>query len=103
MSGAIAVENKENTRYLNKILQNIVFLRRQVLALRRDGDDKSGNFYRLMLLRALDDPGLLKWINSSYDRHIPVGYYMFKVNNRNTRTRCEICSELTIKIPERHL
>ena len=26
---------------------------------------------------------------------------MFKVNNRNTRTRCEICSKLTIKIPER--
>ena len=25
---------------------------------------------------------------------------MFKVNNRNTRARCEICSELTIKIPE---
>ena len=27
---------------------------------------------------------------------------MFKVNNRNTRTRCEICSKLTIKTPERH-
>ena len=27
---------------------------------------------------------------------------MFKVNNRNTRTRCEICSKLTINIPERH-
>ena len=26
---------------------------------------------------------------------------MFKVNNRNTRARCEICSKLTIKIPER--
>ena len=26
---------------------------------------------------------------------------MFKVNNRNTRTRCEICSKLAIKIPER--
>ena len=28
------------------------------------------------------------------------GNYMFKVNNRNTRTRCEICSKLTIKTPE---
>ena len=27
---------------------------------------------------------------------------MFKVNNRNTRTRCEICSKLTVKTPERH-
>ena len=28
--------------------------------------------------------------------------YLLKVNNRNTRTRCEICSKLTIKILERH-
>ena len=27
----------------------------------------------------------------------PAGNYMFKVNNRNTRTRCEIFSKLTIK------
>ena len=27
--------------------------------------------------------------------------YMFKVNNRSSRTRCEICSKLTIKTPER--
>ena len=31
----------------------------------------------------------------------PAGNYMFKVNNRNTRTRYEICSKLTIKTPER--
>ena len=31
----------------------------------------------------------------------PDGNYMFKVNNRNTRTRCEICSELTMKTLER--
>ena len=29
------------------------------------------------------------------------GNYMFKVNNRNTRTWCKICSKLTIKTPER--
>ena len=27
--------------------------------------------------------------------------YMLKVDNRNTRARCEICSKLTIKTPER--
>ena len=32
---------------------------------------------------------------------VPAGIYMFKVNNRNTRTRCELCSKLTITIPER--
>ena len=31
-------------------------------------------------------------------RAIPVRIYMLKVNNRNTRTWCEICSKLTIKI-----
>ena len=34
-------------------------------------------------------------------RDIPAGNYLFKVNNKNTRKRCEICSKLTIKIPER--
>ena len=29
----------------------------------------------------------------------PDGNYMFKVNNRNTKTRCEICSKLAIKTP----
>ena len=33
---------------------------------------------------------------------LPFGIYMFKVNNRNARTRCEICSKLTIKTLERH-
>ena len=34
-------------------------------------------------------------------RQIPAGIYMFKVSNRNTTTRCEICLKLTIKTPER--
>ena len=31
---------------------------------------------------------------------IPAGNCMFKGNNRNTTTRCEICSKLAIKTPE---
>ena len=31
----------------------------------------------------------------------PAHIYLFKVNYRNTRKRCEICSKLTIKTPER--
>ena len=30
----------------------------------------------------------------------PAGNYILKVNNRNTRKRCEICSKLTIKTPD---
>ena len=35
-------------------------------------------------------------IENIYSAHI----YLFKVNNRNTRKRCETCSKLTIKKPE---
>ena len=34
---------------------------------------------------------------------LPAGDYISKVNNRNTRTRCKICSKSTIKAPERRL
>ena len=36
------------------------------------------------------------------DRSInnPAGNYIFEVNNRNTRARCEKCSKLTLKTPE---
>ena len=33
----------------------------------------------------------------------PAGIYMLKVTNRNTRTKCEISSKLTIKTPERFI
>ena len=34
-------------------------------------------------------------------RNIPANIYLFKVGNRNFRKRCEICSKLAIKTPER--
>ena len=34
-------------------------------------------------------------------QHLPAGIYLLTVNDRNTRTRCEICSKLIIKTPER--
>ena len=33
----------------------------------------------------------------------PVSIYMFKVNNRNTRTRCETCSKLKFVTKSRYL
>ena len=38
--------------------------------------------------------------SSVFTVKFPAGNYMFKVNNRNTRTKCEICSKLTIKAPK---
>ena len=37
-----------------------------------------------------------------WQRCTPAGIYLLKVKSRNTRTRCVICSKLTIKTPERH-
>ena len=39
--------------------------------------------------------------NVLYQTPIPANIYLYKINNRNTRKRCEICSKLTIKTPER--
>ena len=40
-------------------------------------------------------------ISSNVWWSLPAGIYLFKVSNRNTRTRCELCSKLTIKTPKR--
>ena len=37
-----------------------------------------------------------------YFAAFPANNYLFKVNNWNTKTVCEIYSELTMKTPERH-
>ena len=36
-------------------------------------------------------------------RFHPANMYLFKINNRNTRKRCEICPKLAIKAPEQCL
>ena len=44
---------------------------------------------------------LLKIVLDHLFSSLAIGNYMSKVNNKNTRTRCDICSKLTIKTPER--
>ena len=39
--------------------------------------------------------------NQIFYRMSPAGIHLLIVNNSNTRTRCEICSKLTIRTPER--
>ena len=42
-----------------------------------------------------------KYLNNNFSKCInPAGNYLFKLYNRNTETRCEICSKLTIKTPQ---
>ena len=42
----------------------------------------------------------MKWKLFPYDNYT-ANIYLFKLNNRNTKIRCEIYSKLTIKTPER--
>ena len=34
-------------------------------------------------------------------KSFPADIYLFKANNGNTEAKCEVCSKLTIKTPER--
>ena len=49
---------------------------------------------------------MLVFENSDAEKQVPKNFpahiFLFKVSNRNTRKRCEICSKLIIKTPERH-
>ena len=38
--------------------------------------------------------------NIKLKANFPANIYLFKINNRNTRKRCEICSKITIKAPD---
>ena len=40
------------------------------------------------------------FITKHTSSEIPAKIHLFKVNNKNTRKRYEICSKLTIKTPE---
>ena len=39
--------------------------------------------------------------NLKLSNYVPTDNCMFNNNNKNTRTRCEVCSKLTKKTPER--
>ena len=41
-------------------------------------------------------------IKKNYYEYIPISIYLSKVNNKNSRTICEICSKLKMKTPEQH-
>ena len=63
-----------------------------------------GNDITLLHLKAISEQIVFNEknnIKTLQQCNISVGNYMFKINNRNTRTRCEICSKLTIKTLER--
>ena len=56
--------------------------------------------YSLGRLNAIDKIDCdLDELSSWWYNNNPANIYLFKVSNRSTKTRCEICSKLTIKTP----
>ena len=74
----------------------LYFFLRQGLVLREDGDDKSGNSYQLMLLRALNHPNLLKWLNRSYGRHMSSTSQNEILKLLALKLLCKIASDIAV-------
>ena len=57
-------------------------------------------FYFALVLNRIPTRVRKSKTNTSDESINPAGIYLLKVNNRSTRTRCEICLKLTIKTPK---
>ena len=53
-----------------RILENVLFLARQRLALRGHGDDIDSNFIQLLRLRASDCVGILQWLDKKTNNYV---------------------------------
>ena len=77
-----------------KVLAIIVKLKLQYKYILTEDGGRGGGMVLLHLahLAPSSPKPSIFWLSA-----FPVGNYVIKVNNRNTRTRCGICSKLTIK------
>ena len=83
-----------------KLIKNLYQINQKNLkvSLHQNGRIRAFTNLYFPVIRARENTGQLRLGSSSTN---PVGIYLFKVNKRNTRTMCEICSNLTIKTQER--
>ena len=58
-----------NRKMLLKILQNVMFLARQNIALRGDKDETDSNFIQLLHLRACDNSSVKDWLKKKADKY----------------------------------
>ena len=63
LSSQLAVEKR------NYLIQNIMFLARQGMALRGDNDESDSNFMQLLKLRSIDDTQLLQHLEKKSDKY----------------------------------
>ena len=85
------IDSGSVTKLKSKLIRKIAHTNPIFKTVKTNSDFK---FFRL--LKICQD------LQLKFPENVPAGIYLFKVNNRNTRTRCELCSKLTIKISERH-
>ena len=60
-----ATNKSINRKMLLKILQNVMYLARQSIAFRGDGDET----FQLLLLRACDDPRVIDWVKKKANKY----------------------------------
>ena len=85
------------TKITNNALLNFLMIRTQICIL---------NLYKLWLVPVFGSFNTMQQAKLNFKpvaQTLPVGIYLLKVNNRNTRARCEICLNLIIKTPERRV
>ena len=69
LSRQYMIEATKSRRCLIKIAESAVFLARQGIALRGDGDERDSNFHQLMRLRARDDDELAQWLDKKVEKY----------------------------------
>ena len=88
--------------------RSVTHFKHNILSLRSLTSFLSDKNYRTGVNQALESffqkiqfTEILKTLLNKFWKVFPVGNYILKVNDRNTRSRCELCSKLTIKTPRR--
>lgn len=69
LSQIYATNKRINRSILLKILQNVMYLARQSIAFRGDGDEADSNFIQLLHLRACDDPRVKDWLKKKANKY----------------------------------
>ena len=72
LSAQCGNDKLERRQHMMKILQNLVFLARQGLPLRGDGNEDDSNYIQVLKLRTIDDPRVLQWLCKKTDKYTSV-------------------------------
>ena len=69
LSVEVREEKRNNHKIFLTVLQNISFLGRQGLALQGGHEETESNFHQLFLLRAIDNPEIIPWMEKKTNKY----------------------------------